>query len=300
MSLQLLKLSMLMFYMRTISTDIPLQQSPLTNPRFIVPQDCQTLNTNSFNSVILVPIIDDPNMEWILFIRHDNSIWHYDIPPTPYTTIQQLKPNKITHSEYFSTVIFEINNLQMPSFVHLTIRLIHKTNKFHNTSFETSSILIRITHQNHQKEMENLKDLYENAQIHSNNLKNEYAELQTRYNTISKQYNSLTNNISSLPKIWDDKYLSETFKTGVIKNDVNAILNPTNSDYVFKINNIFTNEFLIGMINEINIAKRLLQNGDVELIRPNSMNNDGFVLKELGYEEFFDEFMNKWMTKITS
>eukprot|EP01083_Nonionella_stella_P059134 154733_1 len=120
MSLLLLKLSMLMFYMRTISTDIPLQQSPLTNPRFIVPQDCQTLNTKSFNSVILVPIIDDPNMEWILFIRHDNSIWHYDIPPTPYTTIQQLKPNKITHSEYFSTVVFEINNLQMPSFVHLT------------------------------------------------------------------------------------------------------------------------------------------------------------------------------------
>eukprot|EP01083_Nonionella_stella_P074000 200482_1 len=280
-----------------------LPETTLTNPIFISPEECGTFRSSSFEETMaLVPTasMDDANMEWILFVQYDNDIWFYDIPPTPHTTIKQLKSHKQTHSEYFSTLSFQID-VDIPSFVYLTIRLIHKDNKFHNTTFGTASVLFRLTDQKHRKETQNLYNLYQNAQIHFNKLRHERVALETQRNALAKQYLSLSTAVtSSLPKTWSDTYLTESFKSAVNGNKFQSLLNPTGSDTLYKMSNIFTNEFVIGMINEINRAQTLVQDGEIELTRPNSMNNDGFVLAELGYDPLFEEFRRKWMSKITS
>ena len=289
--------------MYPIYTDIPLPQYAIDNPMIIVPTHCQTVRMQSFSSIALVPNTDDNDMEWVLFVRHDNSIWYYNIPPTPYNTIKQYKATKITKSEYFSTLLFEVNDIEtIPSFIHLSIASINKHTQQRNESLDAASIVIRITNLSQQKESETLYDLHRNAQVRANRLKNESLSLHQGYDHTSKQYNSLTasDTLVSLSKQWNDEYLTDSFKNAIVHNNFDSVLHSKDSDFIFKATNIFTSAFLNGMLIEIKRANELIQSGEIEFFRPNSMNSDGFVLAELGFLHFFDEFTKRWLSKITS
>lgn len=260
-------------------SDVPLPTSPLHEPKIIVPlKDCSTLRLTEVGVIVLVPIVDDPNLEWILFVRHDNTIWDYDIPPTPYSTVQQYHPTQsYVDSDFYGTVIYKVPIDSPPCFCHLVIRLINKQDQSQNLSFGSTSIVLRITNLQNDDEVQNIHSLYRNALRHSESKKWEQYRLHSQYNDVRSM-----NGISI--KRWNDEYLGK-FSS-----------NDSLSKSLYKIDGVFTDEFLNQILSDISAAKV----DSTGFTTPNTMNSDGFVLHELGYGPLFQEFMKKWIVPITS
>lgn len=63
---------------------------------------------------------------------------------------------------------------------------------------------------------------------------------------------------------------------------------------------LFSSELLEALLRELHVFEHWCEHHDVKPLRPNSMNNYGFMMSQLGLDFALDEFLDEWLVPITS
>ena len=139
------------------------------------------------------------DFKWVLYVRSDSSVWDYDIPPTPYTSINkyQTLQNQNMHNNVLS---FMIPNLQTNAVHELILR---PQNMKNMNGFELiiPGILTKLqqtfyiqlfyndtTNNNNKNNVLLLKEWQQRRIEHQNQNKKDEIRLNTKYDTLATAY----------------------------------------------------------------------------------------------------------------
>jgi hypothetical protein len=189
------------------------------------------------------------------------EVWRYDIPPNPLTRKIYHAPITLNFSSGFHDVIsakIDENGLASDVQTHSIGANVEKNKQYK---------LIQKKWAEHQSERTKFLDdisIKSVAEVYSP----KYPEL----------------------RFFKESYLTQSFRNAVRQKSLLPILTKASKLTDLFTLQIFSEEFLRKLFEELKHAETF----DIPWTRPNSMNNQGFLLLQLGFEDFIDEFLQKW------
>ncbi|ETO30063.1 hypothetical protein RFI_07056 [Reticulomyxa filosa] len=290
-------------------------------PKIQTPLPCEQVRVTDDGQIraeLLVPFLHymeySKEYEWTGFLRSDSQIWDYDIPPTPNAYIELMEPKVIntSYSKQMVSIIFQYPAKKIYKekgkkmmFHELSCRLVNKKSLNLLSSkekFNPKVYFYTINEKNDNNKLEDeitvrLTELLQQHKQVQERLKHENDVLQKSYLKTSNEYEKyIKKKELYTEQDWIDRFVNNKYDTN---NDNNGLLSlvdtiDKNGLYKFK-QQLFTNEFLDILSQELDNAYQIRSNHILTLKRPNSMNNDGFVLKQLGLGNaifyFFEHFL---------
>jgi len=210
---------------------------------------------------------EEPGTKIWVDSTNSEEIWRYDIPPNPLTRKIYDAPIALNFSSGFHDVISA--KMEENGFASEV-----RTYSIGSTPQKTQqSKLIAKKWSEHQSEQTKfLKDI---------SIK-EVAE------TYIPKHPEL--------RFFKESYLTQSFRDAVrYKSPLPILTKASKLTDLFTLQ-IFSEDFLRKLFEELKHAETF----DIPWTRPNSMNNQGFLLLQLGFEDFINEFLQKWFIPLAS